>query len=302
SKGTAATAGNVSSYTANTKHVSLASSSSSPIIAAVGQSSRAQTTIYPGGGPERAAIVYTVAAMSSKGTPIQDSSRRAITVTGHDDSYTGSGVAVGTDSAQPLHRKADMLRATCFVMAEAHHLTHTDQRKAKVFLDSNQHLMDEDWQQGHEGSRRGVVITSSLDRLVAQCQPLVKAMLEVAASRTDNARAVATRKVQEIYTVMVDICTPRPKDPAIEQQHPPASMAAMPRPPMGAPRSSTQLPGRAQSVTSLPPRGAGSSNRRTSDERQSPTKHPLKRHNSTSSSQHLADEMEGVQSLDRPSA
>ncbi|KAJ9524738.1 hypothetical protein QJQ45_024350 [Haematococcus lacustris] len=301
-KGTAATAGNVSSYSATTKHVSLASSNSSSIIAAVGQSGRAQTTIYPGGGPERAAIVYTVAAMSSKGTPIQDSSRRAITVTGHDDSYTGSGAAVGTDSAQPLHRKENMLRATCYVMAEAHHLTHTDQRKANFFLDCSRHLMNEDWQQGHEGSRRGVVITSSLDRLVTQCLPLVKAMLEVAASRTDSARAVATRKVQDIYTVMVDICSPRLTDPAIEQQQHPTPMAAMPRPPMGVPRSSTQLPGRAQSVTSLPPRGAGSSNRRTSDERQSPTKHPLKRHNSTSSFQHLADEMEGVQSLDRPSA
>ncbi|KAJ9530960.1 hypothetical protein QJQ45_028756 [Haematococcus lacustris] len=301
-KGTAATASNVSSYSATTKHVSLASSNSSSIIAAVGQSGRAQTTIYPGGGPERAAIVYTVAAMSSKGTPIQDSSRRAITVTGHDDSYTGSGAAVGTDSAQPLHRKENMLRATCYVMAEAHHLTHTDQRKANFFLDCSRHLMNEDWQQGHEGSRRGVVITSSLDRLVTQCLPLVKAMLEVAASRTDSARAVATRKVQDIYTVMVDICSPRLTDPAIEQQQHPTPMAAMPRPPMGVPRSSTQLPGRAQSVTSLPPRGAGSSNRRTNDERQSPTKHPLKRHNSTSSFQHLADEMEGVQSLDRPSA
>ncbi|KAJ9531936.1 hypothetical protein QJQ45_003641 [Haematococcus lacustris] len=301
-KGTAATASNVSSYSATTKHVSLASSNSSSIIAAVGQSSRAQTTIYPGGGPERAAIVYTVAAMSSKGRPIQDSSRRAITVTGHDDSYTGSGAAVGTDSAQPLHRKENMLRATCYVMAEAHHLTHTDQRKANFFLDCSRHLMNEDWQQGHEGSRRGVVITSSLDRLVTQCLPLVKAMLEVAASRTDSARAVATRKVQDIYTVMVDICSPRLTDPAIEQQQHPTPMAAMPRPPMGVPRSSTQLPGRAQSVTSLPPRGAGSSNRRTSDERQSPTKHPLKRHNSTSPFQHLADEMEGVQSLDRPSA
>ncbi|KAJ9523068.1 hypothetical protein QJQ45_023940 [Haematococcus lacustris] len=302
-KGTAVTASNVANYTATPNHVSLASSSSSAIISAVGLGSRAKTNLYPGGGPQRAATVYTVADMSSKGTPIQDCSKKAITIMGHDESYTGSAAAVGTDSMQPLSRKAEMHKAACFAMAEAYHLTHADQRRAKDFLDSSQHLLVEDKDQGHEANRRMMAITSSLDKLVAQCLPLVKAMLEAAATTTDSARAAATRKVLDIYTVMVDIIgNPTPglrRDPPQR----PVTMATTSRPPMGAPRSSTFLPGRAQSAAaSLPPRAAGTGGRRTSDERQSPPKQPLKRHNSTSSFQHLYDEMDGAESMDLPSA
>ncbi|KAJ9515174.1 hypothetical protein QJQ45_028980 [Haematococcus lacustris] len=268
-KGTAVTASNVANYTATPNHVSLASSSSSAIISAVGLGSRAKTNLYPGGGPQRAATVYTVAAMSSKGNPIQDCSKKAITIMGHDESYTGSAAAVGTDSMQPLSRKAEMHKAACFAMAEAYHLTHADQRRAKDFLDSSQHLLVEDKDQGHEANRRMMAITSSLDKLVAQCLPLVKAMLEAAATTTDSARAAATRKVLDIYTVMVDIIgNPTPglrRDPPQR----PVTMATTSRPPMGAPWNSTFLPGRAQSAAaSLPPRAAGTGGRRTSDERQ----------------------------------
>ncbi|KAJ9511759.1 hypothetical protein QJQ45_022618, partial [Haematococcus lacustris] len=265
-KGTAVTASNVANYTATPNHVSLASSSSSAIISA-------------------------------------DCSKKAIIIMGHDESYTGSAAAVGTDSMQPLSRKAEMHKAACFAMAEAYHLTHADQRRAKDFLDSSQHLLVEDKVQGHEANRRMMAITSSLDKLVEQCLPLVKAMLEAAATTTDSARAAATRKVLDIYTVMVDICgNPTPglvRDPPQR----PVTMATTSRPPMGAPRNSTFLPGRAQSAAaSLPPRAAGTGGRRTSDERQSPPKQPLKRHNSTSSFQHLYDEMDGAESMDLPSA